>query len=259
MNCSYLHCTQQDMNWNKWNVYYPQDFPRQTTGTNDCGVIVCLFIYTMMTGAKLQNRDFLPHRTMHFRKLFSSYLMANSIEKPASATIRNRCLGFNIFYSNHEINIIIVPFCYLIAWTFEIDNITNATFCDRDSEAENVPEMAGEFYANAQRSIEDGSLAINRVWKSVPEIPIQTTHQVPTPLHCAAFMHKAFNATDKKCGSKSGCRVNGARRMHLCELCREWVHWKCIGDQRTPPAGSNLYHCPLHQSGKKAISCKRKK
>lgn len=119
---------------------------------------------------------------------------------------------------------------------------------------EQVPERAATLYGEAREAIENGTLKVNRVWRREGEIHIQQIQKVPTLSYCASFLSRAFNATDKKCGATSGCRIKGEKMMHLCEICREWFHLSCIGDQRPRPQRNSPYICVLHQLGKSAVS-----
>jgi len=80
MDCSFMHCMNAPLDWSNWNVFYPSDFPRQTNGY-DCGVIVCQFVYSIMTGKSLRNTDFRPPKTVQMRKWCCNFILGQSTEK----------------------------------------------------------------------------------------------------------------------------------------------------------------------------------
>jgi len=113
------------------------------------------------------------------------------------------------------------------------------------------PERAPQLYAEVRKAIAKGTIEINTVWRTLPEMPIQKEHRVPTTRYLPSIMGSLFKATDERCGAPSGCRHRGTNPMLKCQLCLEYMHMECVFDVGTPPVDdSSPYFCPIHQLGK---------
>lgn len=117
------------------------------------------------------------------------------------------------------------------------------------------PELINEFYKEADQNIRDGVLVVKKPWLNLPapQVHFLPPFEKPTLHLFAVYLQEHFKATDKRCGAPGGCRLRGPNVMCLCELCREWLHLRCIGDQRALPKQDQYYLCPLHQTGMRLI------